>query len=72
MTDASGAHARSRVWRGSRCGPCGASCRATLPSVKLRGVRLVARKDLERALCPEPQTWPDGDEEMEEEQEIIE
>jgi hypothetical protein len=44
----------------------------TLPSVKLRGVRLVARKDLERVLCPEPQTWPDGDEEMEEEQEIIE
>jgi excisionase family DNA binding protein len=31
----------------------------TLPSVKIGGVRLVARKDLERALFPTPRTWSD-------------
>jgi excisionase family DNA binding protein len=36
----------------------------TLPSVKLRGVRLVPKKDLERMLCPAPLTWPDDEEEM--------
>jgi excisionase family DNA binding protein len=29
----------------------------TLPSVKLRGVRLVPRKHLERMLSPAPRTW---------------
>jgi excisionase family DNA binding protein len=38
----------------------------TLPSVKLRGVRLVPRKDLERMLCPAPQTWSEAEEEIQE------
>jgi excisionase family DNA binding protein len=29
----------------------------TLPSVKIGGVRLVARKDLARTLFPRPHTW---------------
>jgi excisionase family DNA binding protein len=43
----------------------------TLPSVKLRGVRLVWRKDLELMPCPGPQTWSDPEEEMQVEQEVI-
>jgi len=35
-----------------------------LPSVKLRGVRLVPRKDLERMLAPAPQTWSEADAEI--------
>ena len=38
----------------------------TLPSVKLRGVRLVPRKDLERMLSPAPQPWSDAEEEIQE------
>jgi excisionase family DNA binding protein len=38
----------------------------TLPSVKVRGVRLVPRKDLERILSPAPATWPDEEEESKE------
>ena len=36
----------------------------TLPSVKLRGVRLVGRKDLERALSPTPRTWSGAETEL--------
>jgi excisionase family DNA binding protein len=36
----------------------------TLPSVKIGGVRLVARKDLERALFPTPRTWSDAETEL--------
>jgi hypothetical protein len=31
----------------------------TLPSVKVRGVRLVARKDLEQVLSPPTPDWDD-------------
>jgi excisionase family DNA binding protein len=37
-----------------------------LPSVKIRGVRLVPRKNLERMLSPAPQTWSDAEEESQE------
>jgi excisionase family DNA binding protein len=33
----------------------------TLPSVKVRGVRLVARKHLERVLSPRPPDWGDSE-----------
>jgi excisionase family DNA binding protein len=36
----------------------------TLPSRKLRGVRLVARKDLERALFSTPRTWSEAETEL--------
>jgi excisionase family DNA binding protein len=36
----------------------------TLPSVKLRGVRLVPRKDLELMLSPAPRAWSDPDAEI--------
>lgn len=36
----------------------------TLPSVKLRGARLVARRDLERALSPAPMPWSDPEDKM--------
>jgi len=36
----------------------------TLPSVKLRGVRLVPREDLERMLFPAPRTWSDAEAEI--------
>jgi excisionase family DNA binding protein len=42
-----------------------------LPSVKVRGMRLVPRKDLERVLCPMSQTWSDAEKEMQAEQESI-
>jgi excisionase family DNA binding protein len=35
-----------------------------LPSVKVRGVRLVPRKDLERMLAPAPTHWFDPEEEI--------
>ena len=36
----------------------------TLPSVKVGGVRLVPRKDLERMLSPTPPPWSDIEEKM--------
>ena len=36
-----------------------------LPSVKVRGARLVPRKDLERVLSPPGQDWDDIEEESE-------
>jgi excisionase family DNA binding protein len=36
----------------------------TLPSVKVRGVRLVPRKDLERMLSPASPPWSETEEEM--------
>jgi excisionase family DNA binding protein len=52
---------------------CGVSLRTvrrwiaekTLPSVKLRGVRLVPRKGLERMLLPTPSDWAESAEEIE-------
>lgn len=35
-----------------------------LPSVKVRGMRLVHRKDLERMLSPAPLPWSDTEKEM--------
>ena len=38
----------------------------TLPSARLRGSRLVARRDVERALSPAPTPWSDPEKEMQE------